>query len=81
MEEREIDISSIKIPEKKEEKKITSWVANTVEEVMKTEFKMEEHDHEFESLTDQEFNMQNKQVHLLSIFRNIRKKFKKIKNQ
>lgn len=55
-------MGSIKIPKAKEEKKITSWVANTVEEVMKTEFKMEEHDHEFESITDQDFNKQQKEV-------------------
>ena len=61
LEEREIDVASIKI-EKKEEKKITSWVASSVEEVMKTDFKMEEHDHEFESLTDQEFNKKQKEV-------------------
>lgn len=56
LDEREIDVSTIKIEKPAEAPKITSWVANSVEEVMKTEFKMEEHEHDFESLTDQEFN-------------------------
>lgn len=35
---------------------MTTWVANSVEEVMKKDFKMEKIDHEFISLTDQTLN-------------------------
>ena len=78
LEEREIDISTIKI-EKKEEAKITSWVANSVEEVMKTDFKMEDHEHDFESLTDAEFNKKQKEVSNMSIFSKLLSNSKKTK--
>lgn len=47
LEEKEIDVSNIKLTKKEEEKPTFTkfQVANTVDEVMKTEFKMENIEH------------------------------------
>lgn len=62
LEEKEIDVSNINLKKEEKPKERTTWVANTVDEVIKKDFKMENVDHEFMSLTDQEFNKKQEQV-------------------
>ena len=49
-------MANINLVAKEKPKPMTTWVANSVEEVMKKDFKMEKIDHEFISLTDQNLN-------------------------
>jgi hypothetical protein len=65
LEEKIIDTSTIVIEKKEEKKPITSWVVNEADVkslVANKIFKMEDHDTEFESLTNTAINEELKEV-------------------